>query len=123
MKIDEFKSRIARIKKLLDEPEPGLFTWHEILGIEMTQLIERWQEKLVPENEEPDANEIVRRLNKWADADPEEREWMIEREIIDDRVEFVITRLDQHAERLFPGETLAEAYRELAYYEELMNDN
>lgn len=57
MKIEEFKTRVARLNSLLQDPEPGMFTWCDALGREMTELIDEWQKR--SSDDEPSTQELT----------------------------------------------------------------
>ena len=42
MTLEELQERIQKIKALLDDPQPGLFTWSWMLGKQMTEISELW---------------------------------------------------------------------------------
>jgi hypothetical protein len=54
MTIDDLKTRISRLHRLLEDPHPGLFTYHEAIHREMSQLIEEWNKETKPAPRPPD---------------------------------------------------------------------
>jgi hypothetical protein len=44
MKLEDMKVRITRIKQLLDDPHPGLFTWQRALAESMDDLCVQWED-------------------------------------------------------------------------------
>lgn len=42
MKITEMKEIVDRLQMLLDDPQEGLFTWHQFLGESMDKLVKGW---------------------------------------------------------------------------------
>ena len=51
MTIEELKEITRRLTALLDDPQPGLFSWNLCLGKVMTELVGKWTKpsEVIPE--------------------------------------------------------------------------
>jgi hypothetical protein len=62
VKISELQQRIGRLKKLIDEPQPGIQTWIEVFGSEMDDLFTNWQMRPRVANDLPLLDDGRRRI-------------------------------------------------------------